>query len=169
MRSIMRVVPVRRSVCRAAECIHTGRTHLVQGLWRQLRRLEELRHFAGGQLPRGVRLAQAAQTRVIPLLVFSQGYETRHAGFLLHTRRGGRRVLLAHAGAPPGDRLRAHGSVHGAGGGSQSDVERAAAACQGWRECSARHGILHSHRRLLGGRYRSPPHGGARAQEDAPL
>lgn len=169
MRSIMRVVPVRRSVCRAAECIHTGRTHLVQGLWRQLRRLEELRHFAGGQLPRGVRLAQAAQTRVIPLLVFSQGYETRHAGFLLHTRRGGRRVLLAHAGAPPGDRLRAHGSVHGAGG----------APSRMWREqqlpvkagVSARLGTGSSTPTAgcWGGRYRPPPHGGARAQEDAPL
>lgn len=78
-------------------------THLVQRLRRQLRRLEELRHLGGRQLPRGVRLAAAVQTRVVPLLGLAQGDEARHAGFLLHTRWGGRRVLLLpHGGPPPG-------------------------------------------------------------------
>lgn len=118
-----------------------SRTHLVQRLRGQLGRLEQLRHFAGRQLPRGVSLAQVVQTRVIPLLVFTQGDEARHAGFLLHTRweereagEGGVLLLLGMQG-PPGDALRPHGPVHGARG-FQSEVEisppRAGAVCQGW-------------------------------------
>lgn len=141
----------------------------MQRLWRQLRRLEELRHFAGRQLPRGVRLAQAVQTRVIPLLVFIQGYETRHAGFLLHTRWGERRVLLALAG-PAGrsatsTRVGAWCAGLPVGGGEQQlPVKAGVSARLGTGSSTPTAGC-----RSCWGRYRSPPHGGARAQEDAPL
>lgn len=97
-------------------------THFVQGFRRQLRRLEQLRHFAGRQLPRRVSLAQAVETRVIPLFVLIQGDETprgRRTGFLLHSRRvcvaADAYVCMCACVCGGGEKpLRANRSIHGA-------------------------------------------------------
>lgn len=63
-------------------------THPVQTLRRQLRRPEQLGHLGGGEFPGGVALAQAAQPRVVPLLLLAKRDERpRQAGFLLHCCR----------------------------------------------------------------------------------
>lgn len=147
----MRVVPVRRSVCRAAGCIHTGAdvqpdspcAATLEAAGTPWRAPPLCRTTASPRRPPGTGRADQSNTSA-----------RVHSGVWNPPRRVPAPYPLGRKeGAAGACRARREKRYEHTGRcmvrGASSRMWRAAAACQGWPNCSARHEILHSHRRLL--------------------